>query len=71
MYKNYSVYGKCRNCGTVVHITSVPEMYIGYSGLSRDDMLIALVNGGMITQMHECGKGCIGIVEPTYFKEEE
>ena len=70
MYKNYSVYGKCRNCGAEIFITSVPEMCIGYSGLSRDDMLIALVNGGIVTQMHDCGNGRIGIVEPTYFREE-
>lgn len=71
MYKSYQVYGKCRNCGTEVHITSIPEMYIGYSGLGRDEMLIALVNSGTITQVHDCGGGQVGIVEPTYFKEEE
>lgn len=69
-YREYSVHGKCRNCGKEIRITSIPEMYVGFSGLTNEDMLIALVNSGTISQIHECSEGILGIVEPIYFKEE-
>lgn len=69
-YREYSAYGKCRNCGKEIRITSIPEMYVGFTGLTNEDMLIALVNGGTISQIHECPDGRLGIIEPTYFKEE-
>ena len=68
-YREYSVHGKCRNCGKEIHITSIPEMYVGFSGLTNEDMLIALINSGTISQLHECADGRLGIVEPTYFEE--
>ena len=68
-YREYSVYGKCRNCGKEIRVTSIPEMYVGFSGLTNEDMLIALVNSGTISQIHECADGRLGIVEPTYFEE--
>ena len=69
-YKEYTVYGKCRNCGKEVLITSIPEIYLGYSGLTADDVLLSLVNGGTLSKIHECSEGKLGIIEPTYFKEE-
>ena len=69
-YREYSVYGKCRNCGKEIRITSIPEMCMGFSGLTNEDVLIALVNGGAASQIHECSEGILGIIEPTYFKEE-
>ncbi len=69
-YREYSVYGKCRNCGKEILITSVPEIYVGYSGLTVDDMLLSLVAGGTLSRLHNCSEGKLGIIEPTYFKEE-
>ena len=69
-YREYTVYGKCRNCGKEVFITNVPEIYLAYSGLTAEEMLLSLVNGGTLSQIHECGEGKLGVIEPTYFKEE-
>lgn len=69
-YKEYTAYGKCRNCGKEVLITSIPEIYLGYSGVTADEMLLSLVNGGTLSRIHECEEGKLGIIEPTYFKEE-
>lgn len=69
-YKQYDAYGRCRNCGKEVLITSIPEMYLGYSGVTADEMLLSLVNGGTLSRIHECEDGNLGVIEPTYFKEE-
>lgn len=69
-YKEYTVYGKCRNCRKEILITSVPEIYLGYSELTADDILLSLVNGGALSRIHECEEGKLGIIEPIYFKEE-
>lgn len=69
-YREYSVYGKCRNCGKEVLITSIPEMYLGHSGVTADEMLLSLANSGALSRIHECEEGKLGIIEPTYFKEE-
>lgn len=69
-YKQYDAYGKCRNCGKEILITSVPEIYLGYSGLTADDIFLSLVNGGALSRIHECEEGTFGIIEPIYFKEE-
>ena len=69
-YKQYDAYGKCRNCGKEVLITSIPEMHLGYSGVTADEMLFSLVNGGTLSRIHECEEGKLGIIEPIYFKEE-
>lgn len=68
-YKEYTAYGKCRNCGKEVLITSIPEMYLGYSGLTSEEILLSLVSGGTLLRTHECCEGKLGIVEPTYFEE--
>jgi len=69
-YKQYDAYGRCRNCGKEVLITSIPEMYLGYSGVTADEMLLSLVNGGTLSRIHECEESKLGIIEPIYFKEE-
>lgn len=69
-YKQYDAYGKCRNCGKEVFITSVPDMYVSYSGIMVDEMLLSLVNSSALSKIHECEDGKLGIIEPTYFKEE-
>lgn len=69
-YREYSVHGKCRNCGKEIRITSIPEMYLGYSGVTSEEVLLSLVNSGTLSRIHECSEGKLGIIEPTYFKEE-
>ena len=69
-YKQYDAYGKSRNCGKEVLITSIPEMYLGYSGVTADEMLLSLANSGALSRIHECEEGKLGIIELTYFKEE-
>lgn len=69
-YKEYTAYGKCRNCGKEILITSIPEMYLGYSGVTSEEILLSLVNSGTLSRIHECSEGKFGIIDPTYFKEE-
>lgn len=68
-YIQYDAYGKCRNCGKEVFITSIPEMYLDYSDITANEMLLSLVSGGTLSRIHECENGKLGIIEPTYFKE--
>ena len=69
-YKQYDAYGKCRNCGKEVLITSIPDMYVGCSGVTAYEMLLSLVDSGALSKIHECEDGNLGVIEPTYFKEE-
>lgn len=69
-YKEYTVYGKCRNCGREILITQVPEMYLSYSGVTTEEVLLSLVNSGTLTRIHRCDDDKLGVIEPTYFKED-
>ena len=68
-YKEYTVYGKCRCCGKEMLITSIPEMYLGYSGVTAEEVLLSLVSSGTLSRTHNCDEDKLGIIEPTYFKE--
>lgn len=68
-YREYMVYGKCRNCGKEVFITNIPEIYLGYSGLTAEEILLSLVNSDTLSRIHNCDEDKLGIIEPTYFKE--
>ena len=60
-YKEYTVYGKCRNCEK--------EIILGYCGITTREILFSLVSNGNLFRIHKCCEGKLGIVEPIYFEE--